>query len=401
MGSSLQADAPRVLVTDGETRAALAVVRSLGRAGHPVHVVSSDGRSLAGASRHARADHALPDAADDPTAWSAALEDLCRSLGSPLVVPITEVSLGTLYETGLDARIDALCPDRAQYAVAVDKAGLMVRAEALGLDVPKTRAIDDPATLGALPDGFDFPVVVKARRSRFLAGGRWQSGGAGIATNPRELAALLADPGMRAGALLQEFVPGSGEAIFALCQDGDCRVSFAHRRIREKPPGGGVSVLRESIPSDAKLLDQSRALLAGLAWRGVAMVEYRRTPAGRAVLMEINPRFWGSLQLAIDAGADFPRLLVELHRTGACAAAEVRHGVRTRWLLGDVDHLLICLRDRRQRAAVGRSVPGLLRDFVVSFFDGTHLEVLRIDDPKPFLRELAAWGRDLLGAGQR
>jgi predicted ATP-grasp superfamily ATP-dependent carboligase len=397
MGSLLQVDPSVVLVTDGETRAALAVVRSLGRAGHAVHVASSDGRSLAGASRHARADHVLPDASRDPAGWAAALERLCGSLDAPLVVPITEVSLGTLYETGLDRRIEALCPDRSRYDASVDKATLMSRAAALGLDVPRTRRLDDPAEIEKLPAEFDFPVVVKARRSRFLIEGRWYSGGAGIATNEAELTRLLADPGMRAGALLQEFVPGFGEAIFALCHDGECKVTFAHRRLREKPPSGGVSVLRESIPADAKLLEQSRVLLRDLGWSGVAMVEFRRAPDGRAFLMEINPRFWGSLQLAIDAGADFPRLLVELHRTGACAGVEPIAGVRTRWLLGDVDHLLIAMRDRRMREATGRSMLGLLLDFVTSFFDGSRLEVLRFDDPKPFAREVVLWIRELFG----
>jgi protein-tyrosine-phosphatase len=36
------------------------------------------------------------------------------------------------------------------------------------------------------------------------------------------------------------------------------------------------------------------------------MVEFLVTPDGRHYLMEINPRLWGSLALAIDAGVDFP-----------------------------------------------------------------------------------------------
>jgi predicted ATP-grasp superfamily ATP-dependent carboligase len=385
-----------ILVLDGETRAALAVVRSLGRAGHAVEVVSTSGRSLAGASRHARGDHALPDPAADPDAFVRELEALCATLDGPLVLPVTEVTLGTLYASGLDRRLDVLAPDPERYEAAVDKACLLERAARLGIDVPRSVGIAPGTVPDALPPGFAFPVVLKARRSRFVHDGRWEMGGVGIADAPEALAALARQPGMQGGALLQEFVPGTGEAVFAIARDGECQAVFAHRRLREKPPSGGVSVLRESIDPDPVLLDQSRRLLRDLGWTGVAMVEYRRAPDGRAVLMEINPRFWGSLQLAIDAGVDFPSLAVALHRTGACPTARARAGVRTRWLLGDVDHLLIGLRDAHARAAVGRTRAGLLRAFFGGFCDGSRTEVLRWNDPRPFARELRGWLGELV-----
>ncbi|MGH7551560.1 MAG: ATP-grasp domain-containing protein, partial [Longimicrobiales bacterium] len=55
-----------ILVTDGDQRAALAVVRSLGRSGHRLFVCSSRGRSLAGASRYCIREAAVPDALRAP-----------------------------------------------------------------------------------------------------------------------------------------------------------------------------------------------------------------------------------------------------------------------------------------------------------------------------------------------
>jgi hypothetical protein len=57
-----------VLLTDGEARATLAITRSLGRAGYIVHVASTDGRSLAGASRYCQEDHAVGNPEIHPTA---------------------------------------------------------------------------------------------------------------------------------------------------------------------------------------------------------------------------------------------------------------------------------------------------------------------------------------------
>ena len=86
-------------------------------------------------------------------------------------------------------------------------------------------------------------------------------------------------------------------------------------------------------------------MLGPIGWHGVAMMEYkqdRRT--GEFVLMEVNGRFWGSLQLAVDAGVDFPFLACQLARgVPPEAPRAVRLGVKNRWLLGDLDHLLLRL----------------------------------------------------------
>src|SRR6185503_9660028 len=158
--------------------------------------------------------------------------------------------------------------------------------------------------------------------------------------------------------LLQRRVSGVGEGFFALRWGGRTVSMFAHRRLREKPPAGGVSVYRESIALDDGLMGPGLRLLEALGWNGVAMIECKREEAtGRQVIMEVNGRFWGSLQLAIDAGVDFPSLLVR------CAAGETvpfsadyRVGVRSRWFWGDVDHLYLRLRNGSRR--------GALRDFL-------------------------------------
>lgn len=383
--------APCVLVTDGETRAALAAVRSLGASGYTVHVAASGKRNLAGASRYATGEHLIGDPTLAPGAWTRRLEDVAEAVRADWILPVTEVSIGTAYATGLCERREVICPPRAAYEAAVDKHGLTDRAAAAGLSVPRGVLIADPAALEGLPPGFEYPVVLKARRSRFLAEGRWVAGDARIVRDAGELATAARTPGLRQGALLQEFVPGHGEAVFLLARAGRTLAAFAHRRIREKPPTGGVSVMRESIAPDPDLLAGSERLLAALDWTGVAMVEFRRPPDEPAVLMEINPRLWGSLQLAVDAGVDFPSLLIALHRGETVPPASPRLGVRCRWLLGDLDHLLICLRRRQARAATGRGAGQVVGDFVRGFFDGSRLEVCRRDDLRPFGRELLAW----------
>jgi biotin carboxylase len=381
----------RILVTDGETRAALATVRALGRAGHEVHVVSTGARSLAGASRFSTSEHPLADPAIDPRGWSEGLERIARTLRADLLFPISEISLGTIFAEGVETRWPVVCPKREAYEAAIDKHTLLQRAAVLGIAVPQSVLVETPEALVALPVPFRFPVVVKARRSRFLVDGRWRSGEIQIVRSAAELTLARSAPGLRGGLLLQEFIPGHGEGVFLLASQGRTLVRFAHRRLREKPPTGGVSVLSESIEPDSELSRQSERLLADLAWTGVAMVEFRRTPDGRPVLMEVNPRLWGSLQLAIHSGVDFPSLMIALRRGEPIPAVEARTGVRMRWLLGDIDHLYISLRRSEVRKITGKSVPALLRDFLLGFVDGSRSDVLDLRDWRPFWRELLAW----------
>src|SRR2546421_10171674 len=107
--------------------------------------------------------------------------------------------------------------------------------------------------------------------------------------------------------------------------------------------------------------------------------------------MEVNGRFWGSLQLAIDAGVDFPTLLVRCALGQEPPAQKAyRVGVRSRWFWGDVDHLY--LRLTRSAAALHlengrRSRLAALIDFVRFRPGRDRSEVWRWRDPAPFVVE--------------
>jgi predicted ATP-grasp superfamily ATP-dependent carboligase len=187
--------------------------------------------------------------------------------------------------------------------------------------------------------------------------------------------------------------------IFLLIWDGEIRARFAHRRLREKPPAGGVSVYSESTAADADLVARSRGLLERLGWQGVAMVEYKVDRAtGTPYLMEINGRLWGSLQLAIDAGVDFPALLVSWALgEHPATVSSWRSGVRLRWEWGNVDYLVTRIRRSNTELSLPPDAPGpwgSLRESGLVWRPGDRLEVLRARDPAPFLLESWRWLRN-------
>jgi predicted ATP-grasp superfamily ATP-dependent carboligase len=206
-------------------------------------------------------------------------------------------------------------------------------------------------------------------------------------------AALQAYPAAAYPLLAQETILGPGVGVFVLVHEGQCVARYSHLRIREKPPSGGVSVVRQSEPMDEPLLERSLALLAELGWSGVAMVEYKRDAVtSEPVLMEINGRFWGSLQLAIDAGVDFPRLLVNAALGRQLSPVHHYRFVRSRWFWGDVDHLIA--RWRGPSASWKDRATGIM-GLVRAFGPGYKEEILRWSDPRPFAHETVQWIRDV------
>jgi len=175
---------------------------------------------------------------------------------------------------------------------------------------------------------------------------------------------------------------------------GRLRAAFAHRRIREKPPSGGVSVLSESVGLDPQLLEYAERMLEALKWHGVAMVEFKRDARdGVSKLLEINGRFWGSLQLAVDSGVDFPYLLYRLAIDGDIDPVfTYRVGVRLRWWLGDLDWLLLRLQEKGGLARRLGAIPEFLRPAGRT----ARAEVYRRDDPAPAIREISKYSHALL-----
>ena len=385
----------RILITDGNERSALAAARSLIAAGHEVYVASRQRWSLAGASRGVRRCGLQADPLRDACAYAREVGGLIERLGIDMALPVTDPSVEALLEhrDALPSRVHLPLPDLAAYRRASDKVEMLEVARTAGLAVPPTLVLETRAAGERLPGPEFFPAVVKPHRSVIPAGsqhGERRKVGVSHVADAAACRTVLA--GLPNGAfpvLLQQRVDGPGEGLFGLRWNGRMVATFAHRRLREKPPEGGVSVYRQSIAPPAALLAAGTTLLAQLDWQGVAMVECKRELAtGRFVFMEVNGRLWGSLQLAIDAGVDFPALLV------GCAlgapvvpAADYRVGVRSRWFWGDVDHLYLRLRHGNGVTEGGGGRLAAVRDFLRFRPGRDREEIWRWRDPVPFVLE--------------
>lgn len=402
----------QVLVTDGEQRSSLAVVRSLGRAGYQVEVCSAYKRPLAGASKYSRAEYLTPDPGDSTTAYMSALSELVRQRGIGVLIPMTDVSASVVL--GLRAVHPELVipfPGQDVWDQVADKQRLMEVASEVGVPVPRQMVVRDHgeelASVRDWASDIGYPVILKPHRSAVVKETGVRKFGVRIVSSGEELSRQLGAFSVEAfPVLVQECIRGPGLGAFFLSMDGEVVASFGHRRLREKPPTGGVSVLRESVPLREDLRRHSEALLRYFRWSGVAMVEFKEDAStGTPYLMEINGRFWGSLQLAIDAGVDFPTLLLERflaadRKPMAAARTDYVTGIRSRWLWGDLDHLIWMLRAPLRYRGLDRTLPSRFRallQFLSPSFFGQRFEVLRVDDMRPFVRESVEWVSTVAG----
>lgn len=402
----------RILVLDGEARSALAVVRSLGQLEIEIGVAFCTPHALATRSRFASVGFPCPDPGAAPEAFQRWLVETVEHWKPHMLLPLTDVSLdlalrveGTLRASTVLPTISAQTFERVS-----NKSQLLTAATDLRVRVPETLRIPKRAErteeTDAAIEAFSYPAVMKTSFTQSDCGDHFVRAPILYPGNATEVRSLIdgAGPHSDVEVLLQQRIEGPGTAVFALCADGRPTALFAHRRLLEKPPTGGVSVLSESIPLESAPVAEALRLLEHFRWQGMAMVEFKQHRDGHFYLMEINPRFWGSLQLAIDSGRDFPALLYGLFRSGEplrdakldrfiAQIPAYLPGRRLRWLIGTLDHFLIRLKQDPIRSLFGAVFRNELKIF--SAFRSTRLEVLRRTDLKPFGAEVRAWIRAL------
>lgn len=379
----------KVLLLGEDLRSFLAAARSLGRGGLEVHAATaaSPTRAPALRSRYLRAVHPLPDYDADPGAWVAALRRLLVRERFALVLPCADATILPLHRHR--GELEALAPlyllsEEAQ-AVIGDKRRTAELARSLGVRAPReliARSLSDGEE--ALRE-LGLPIVLKPRES-FRLGALHRKRLVRTARDRGELERLLRALLEEGEVLLQEHLPGVGVGVEALACDGEVLLAFQHVRVHE-PPGGGGSSYRRSAPLDERLLDATARLLGALRYTGVAMAEFRvDARSGAFALLEINGRLWGSLPLAVAAGADFPLHLYEMLARGRRDfPRRYRVGLYGRNLSGDLSYLWQSLRGRDAAALL--QVPLELRHLLLG---RERLDTLTLDDPAPALGELAA-----------
>jgi predicted ATP-grasp superfamily ATP-dependent carboligase len=382
-----------------ETQIGLGVVRELGRAGVKVVGVAHSGSAIGLSSRY------LWKGLVASKPRSQELIDLLSGLGAtygpcPLLT-VSEANMLWLQAHASEVSpLKPVLPPASALDVVLDKAQTIRAAKLVGIDVPESwqpMSADDVAVRAS---EFPCPAVLKWSDPNRIAS-RLQSAGLALlkaeyVDDPAALrAALQRFNVVESWPLVQQYCAGSGLGQFFYMKDGLAVRRFQHRRVAEWPPEGGVSSVADAVPLSrhTELQEKSVQLLRSIGWQGVAMVEYRFDDrSGRAWLMEVNGRFWGSFPLAVHSGAGFA-LLSYLDGCGASLPKlpSARDDLRCRMVGTEVKRLrrLLFQReqilDRRYEVRPVREVLRFLSDFLRP---RSRYYVADLDDPRPLMTDL-------------
>jgi carbamoyl-phosphate synthase large subunit len=283
-----------VLITAGSRRVPL--VRAFQRAvaqHRGGHVIVTDVNPLSPAVHAANRAFRVP-LATAPDYLDAILE-ICLGERVRLVVPTIDdelVLFGRAAARFRDHGIRVAASPAQTSELCDDKFATCEYLRARGIDAARSWL---PANLPAEPP---FPLFIKPRRGR-------GSVGAFAVKSPRELAFFCE---YVPDAVVQEFLDGPEYTIDMLCDFSGQPLSIVPRR-RDVIRAGVTD--RGRTVNDPMLIDVARRCAATLQFAGAVNIQCRVVD-GRPVIFEINPRFSGGIPLTIHAGADLPRMLVDL-----------------------------------------------------------------------------------------
>jgi predicted ATP-grasp superfamily ATP-dependent carboligase len=395
-----------VLVTCGHTRAGLATVRGLGRAGVAVAVGAPMRPALAMWSRYATTTLLLPDAAAEARRFAATVAEELVGRQAVGAFAATDAAIWALsrFRSALPASALAFLPPHDAVVFALDRSALRDRARALGVAAVPTWRIDAAADVE--------PVLLRLQREVASADGRLsalvrpivpaierEDGTRRVATAipvesigaTRRLLYEREDL-VDSGCIIELRPPGDYLGYGAVCDHGEVVAEVFQERLRERDDLSGVSTLARTIPVDDAMRHAGRTLLRGLNYHGPCLIEFTRGSDGVVRLVNLMPRLWGSLGLAIRAGLNVPWLMLRVARGDAVGGAVARPGVVWRWVVGDVEVLAQrfgrLLTRVEGRGVIRRRAEGLRELFDPGDIWRSHADVFDFDDPLPSTLEI-------------
>ena len=326
-----------VLVTDAQMRSSLAVIRSLGKKKLNVTAGEETYFTTGFFSKYCNNKIVYPSPKKEEDKFIDYILNSIKNNNIDVIFPVADNCLKPIIENReeLSKYTKIALPDNETFMKGYDKGNTLKIAMENDIPCPKTYFNKDEVYENR--ENLVYPIVIKPRISSGSRGLKICHSFDDLISNYQELKEEF-------GALLvQEYIPYGGElGVYTLFNfESKPRAVTVQQRIRSYPVSGGPSTLRKTIKNETseEAIKIGFKLLKAMKWSKVGMVEFRiDSRDGSLKLMEVNPRFWGSLQLSILSGVDFPYLLYKMIMEGDIEPIlDYNADVYSRWLLpGDI-----------------------------------------------------------------
>jgi len=295
----------RILLTNGHRNIGLRITRHLGAAGH--RLIVADSRALAFGFRSRYADRFEPLPAPAAPEYADRLLALVRRLRPDVLLPLGGLAAVSARLPEFERETAVLAADAPAHRALADKAN--VYALCRQLDIPHSRVLaTDPQTLARKLSGRGggAPLAVLKPRQDHGAGQ-----GVVFLSGPEAVASTWHGVAGQHGPLVAtEFIAGPVDAQYTVQllfdRDSELIEFFVLQKLRQWPAGAGNIAAAISV-HQPELVGQMLPLFRKLRWRGPAEVEFKRDPrTGDACVIEINPRFSGTIGFPLSVGVDLP-----------------------------------------------------------------------------------------------
>ena len=326
----------KILVTDAGYKHTLGIVRAFGKEGFIVDLVGED-NSISAYSKYAN--KVVFHQSQFNQGSIDQLISFLKANRYDLLLPVSAKSVQFVSQNKeLIAKYSGVVVAEIELIEkCLNKDETFSELRSIGISMPSTWVFQSFDELEKSISDINLPVVVKSKNEFGKIDPKY------IYTTTqllRTVASYYSDQG--AFPLIQEYIEGDGYGFFALYKNGICQSYFMHKRVREYPATGGASTCALSV-YDSILLHEGSKILDHMRWHGVAMVEFKKSRHnGKYYLIEINPKFWGSHDLALESGVNFPMEVYKLaigNRTLPAAKTTYSIGLKYHWPIeGEIEH---------------------------------------------------------------
>lgn len=260
--------------------------------------------------------------------------------------------------------IKYIVPPINSVSYATDKRKLMGFAAELGIKTP--RELNAP----------QYPMVIKLNTSEGISlkpAQRYEI----VKNEAQYLHAVDKFSAHKENMIMQEYAAGRSYGVSMLFDQESNLIDYiVHERLLEYPISGGPSALCKSTYAE-KLVCDAGKLLKNLGWQGLAMVEFKGD-----TLIEINPRFWGSLPLIFAAQSRLFENLISTMDKMQTMADETKPRYKTGKYMCYFPQCWIAVLMNIKSGNIKKALKSIPRIFISK--EG----ILKLSDPAPFFRYL-------------
>jgi predicted ATP-grasp superfamily ATP-dependent carboligase len=317
----------------------------------------------------------LPHPLEDSETFVEGIKRIVSASSYEVVIPGSDASLDTLSRerNRIEAHASMGLPPHGAVVASLNKLTLADAAVDAGLAAPETAVCDTADEAVAAAQRMGFPVLLKPVSSLIEVAGVPMRVGSVRVDDPERLAGLA--PTYGSPCLIERAEQGSIVSYAGVLADGELLGTAVSRYVRTWYPDAGNVCFSNTIEVDPALTERVMKLLESLHWQGIFELELIERPDGSYAALDLNPRLYGSVGLAIAAGANLPAIWCRSLLGEHPAPATARSGVRYRWEDADFRHALTAVRQGHPGKGAAILMPR--RGTTHPYFVGT--------DPGPFV----------------